>query len=142
MKTIWLLQNSSNSLNFHGIVRHQGFNVLILFLAGITVAYIVFPLVSILTFVEPSRFLDSLTRPELWDAFVLSLISATISTFLLALFGIPLAYFLARYTHFHQQVCHQSNSYYPTCSSSTCKWCSSIGYVWSKLYSDTIFARS
>ena len=100
MKTIWLLQNSSNSLNFHGIVRHQGFNVLILFLAGITVAYIVFPLVSILTFVEPSRFLDSLTRPELWDAFVLSLISATISTFLLALFGIPLAYFLARYTHF------------------------------------------
>jgi molybdate/tungstate transport system permease protein len=80
--------------------KHQGFNILILFLAGIAVAYIVFPLASILTFIEPSGFLDSLTRPELWDAFVLTLISATISTLLLALFGIPLAYFLARNTNF------------------------------------------
>ena len=46
------------------------------------------------------KLFDSLTRPELWNAFVLSLVSATISTSLLALFGIPLAYFLARYTGF------------------------------------------
>ena len=81
------------------LVKHQSFNILILILSGITVAYIVFPLASILTFVEPAKLLDSLTRPELWDAFVLSLTSASISTLLLAVFGIPLAYFLARYTN-------------------------------------------
>ena len=81
------------------LVKHQGFNILVLILSGITVAYIVFPLASILTFVEPNKLLDSLTRAELWDAFVLSLSSASISTLLLALFGIPLAYFLARYTN-------------------------------------------
>jgi molybdate/tungstate transport system permease protein len=82
------------------IVKHQGLNILILILSGITVAFIVFPLASILTFAEPTKLFDSLTRPELWDALVLSLISATISTLFLALFGIPLAYFLARYTNF------------------------------------------
>ena len=82
------------------LVKHQGFNILVLILSGITVAYIVFPLASILTFVEPNKLLDSLTRAEVWDAFVLSLSSASISTLLLALFGIPLAYFLARYTNF------------------------------------------
>ena len=82
------------------IVKHQGLNILIPILSGITVAFIVFPLASILTFAEPTLLFDSLTRPELWDAFVLSLISATISTLFLALFGIPLAYFLARYTNF------------------------------------------
>ena len=58
-----------------------------------------FRLLPYLTFVEPNKLLDSLTRAELWDAFVLSLSSASISTLLLALFGIPLAYFLARYTN-------------------------------------------
>lgn len=78
----------------------KGFSILILILSAITVAYIVFPLITILTFVEPVNLFDSLTRPELWNAFVLSLVSATISTLLLGLFGIPLAYFLARYRGF------------------------------------------
>jgi len=79
-------------------IKYQGFNVIILILSGIAIAYIAYPLATILTFVEPSKLLDSLTRPQVWDAFVLSLISATISTLLLSLFGIPLAYFLARHT--------------------------------------------
>src|ERR671914_173006 len=79
-------------------IKHQGFNVIILILSGLSIAYIVYPLATILTFVEPSKLLDSLTRPQVWDAFILSLISATISTLLLSLFGIPLAYFLARHT--------------------------------------------
>ena len=82
------------------IAKPQGFSILILILSAITVTYIVFPLVSIVTFVEPVKILDSLKRPELWNAFVLSLVSASISTSLLALFGIPLAYFLARYRGF------------------------------------------
>ena len=81
-----------------GRIKYQGFNVIILILSGIAIAYIAYPLATILTFVEPSKLLDSLTRPQVWDAFVLSLISATISTLLLSLFGIPLAYFLARHT--------------------------------------------
>jgi molybdate/tungstate transport system permease protein len=81
-------------------IKHQGFNVVILILSGIAIAYIVYPLVTILIFVEPLHLLDSLTRPQVGSAFVLSLVSATISTLLLSLFGIPLAYFLARYTNF------------------------------------------
>ena len=81
-----------------GRIKYQGFNVIILILSGMAIAYIAYPLATILTFVEPSKLLDSLTRPQVWDAFVLSLISATISTLLLSLFGIPLAYFLARHT--------------------------------------------
>jgi molybdate/tungstate transport system permease protein len=72
------------------LAKKEGFSILILILSAITVAYIVFPLVTILTFVEPVKLFDSFTRPELWNAFVLSL----------ALFGIPLAYFLARYRGF------------------------------------------
>lgn len=81
-------------------IKHQGFNVIILILSGIAVAYIAYPLTTILTFVEPSKLLDSLTRPQVLNAFVLSLISATISTLFLSLFGIPLAYFLARHINF------------------------------------------
>lgn len=82
------------------MLKHQGFNTIILILSGISITYIVFPLTSILTFGESTKLLDYLTRPELWNAFVLSLSSASISTLFLALFGIPLAYFLARHTNF------------------------------------------
>jgi molybdate/tungstate transport system permease protein len=82
-------------------IMHQGFNIIILILSGITLAYIAYPLVTILMFAEPLPILlSSLTRPQADKAFILSLISATISTSLLSLFGIPLAYFLARYNNF------------------------------------------
>jgi molybdate/tungstate transport system permease protein len=79
-------------------MKHQGFNIAILILSGITVAYIIYPLVTILSFTEPAELLNSLTRPQVWNAFIISLVSATISTSVLALFGIPFAYFLAKYT--------------------------------------------
>jgi molybdate/tungstate transport system permease protein len=82
------------------IKQQVGFNAIILVLSAITLAYIVFPLTTILTFVEPMKLLESLTRPQVWDAFILSLSTATISTSVLCLFGIPLAYFLARYSNF------------------------------------------
>jgi molybdate/tungstate transport system permease protein len=81
-------------------IKHQGFNVIIVVLSAITLAYIVFPLTTILTFLEPVNLLESLTRPQVWDAFILSLFTSTISTSALSLFGIPLAYFLARYSDF------------------------------------------
>jgi molybdate/tungstate transport system permease protein len=82
------------------IAKHLGFNLIILILSGIAIAYITYPLATILTFIQPSKMIDSLTRPQVWDAFILSLFSATVSTLLLSLFGIPLAYFLARYSNF------------------------------------------
>lgn len=80
-------------------IKGHGFSVAILFLCGIAVAYIIYPLVT-LSFVSPIRLLDSLTRTPTVNAFILSFVSATISTVILALFGIPLAYFLARYNNF------------------------------------------
>ena len=81
-------------------MRHQSFSIIVLLLSGISIAYIIYPLATILAYTEPRTILESLTRQDLWDAFVLSLTSATISTLLLILFGVPLAYLLARYTGF------------------------------------------
>jgi len=61
-------------------MKHQGFNIAILILSGITVVYIIYPLVTILSFAEPTKILDSLTRPQVWNALIISLVSATIST--------------------------------------------------------------
>ena len=79
-------------------IKSQRFNIIILILSGAAVAYIAYPFISIITFIEPSKLMESLTRPQVADAFNLSLISSTISTLLLVFFGMPLAYCLARYT--------------------------------------------
>ena len=81
-------------------MRHQSFSIIILLFSGISIAYIIYPLATILAYTEPRTILESLTRQDLWEAFLLSLTSATISTLLLILFGVPLAYFLARYMGF------------------------------------------
>jgi molybdate/tungstate transport system permease protein len=73
------------------------FNLIVCILSSIAVIYIVYPLVSIFTFVEPENMFDSFTRPKVIDALFLSIMSASISTVLIAIFGIPLAYCLARY---------------------------------------------
>jgi len=79
-------------------IKIQRFNIIILILSGSVIAYIAYPFISIFTFVNPSTMIESITRPQLSNAFILSLISSTISTMLLVFFGIPLAYCLARYT--------------------------------------------
>ncbi len=73
------------------------FNLLMCVLSCISVIYIIYPLVSIFTFAEPENLLESFARPKVIDALVLSIISASISTMLIAIFGIPLAFCLARY---------------------------------------------
>ncbi|MER5176460.1 MAG: ABC transporter permease subunit, partial [Candidatus Nitrosocosmicus sp.] len=79
-------------------IKNQRFNIIILILSGVAVAYIAYPFISILTFIEPSKLMESLTRPQVADAFNLSLICSTASTLILIFFGMPLAYCLARYT--------------------------------------------
>jgi molybdate/tungstate transport system permease protein len=80
--------------------KFQGFNIIIIVLSGIAIAYIAYPLMTILTFAEPGMLLNALSRPRVGNAFMLSLASATVSTLLLSLFGIPLSYFLARFKDF------------------------------------------
>jgi molybdate/tungstate transport system permease protein len=77
--------------------RGTGFGLLFLILAGALVAYIAYPIVNIVTITDPATLLESIARPQVGNAFLLSLATATISTLLLAAFGIPLAYTLARY---------------------------------------------
>ncbi|MGH9911102.1 MAG: molybdate ABC transporter permease subunit [Nitrososphaeraceae archaeon] len=81
-------------------LTHRGFSVVILVLSAITIAYIIFPLATILTFLDPLNTIESLTRPEVWNAFIISLFTATVSTSILCVFGIPSAYFVARYSNF------------------------------------------
>jgi molybdate/tungstate transport system permease protein len=73
------------------------FKLVICILSGIALVYIIYPLFSILIFVEPHNLLASLIRPTVIDAFVLSIGTASVSTLLIAVFGIPLAYCLSRY---------------------------------------------
>jgi molybdate/tungstate transport system permease protein len=66
-------------------------------LSAITIIYIIYPFVSIVTFVDLYSIISSIQRPEIVDAFILSVATASISTGLIILFGIPLAYCLSRY---------------------------------------------
>ena len=81
-------------MNNTGLIN---FKIVICVLSGIALVYIIYPLFSILIFVESNILLESLTRPRVIDAFVLSIGTASVSTLLIALFGIPLAYCLSRY---------------------------------------------
>jgi molybdate/tungstate transport system permease protein len=81
-------------------LTHRGFNIVIIVLSAIALAYIVLPLSTILTFLDPLNAFESLTQPQVWDAFILSLFTATVSTSILCIIGIPFAYFLARYSNF------------------------------------------
>lgn len=80
-------------------LAHRGFNVVFAVLSVLTLVYIVFPLTTILAFLDPLNALESLARPQVWDAFALSLFTATVSTSILCVIGIPFAYFLARYSN-------------------------------------------
>jgi molybdate/tungstate transport system permease protein len=80
--------------------RLQGFNITILVLSGIALAYVAYPLASLLVFEEPTTLSHAVLRPQLTSAFMLSVFSATVSTLILSVFGIPLSYFLARFKNF------------------------------------------
>jgi molybdate/tungstate transport system permease protein len=80
--------------------RLQGFNITIVVLSGIALAYVAYPLASLLVFVEPTTLSHAILRPQLTNAFMLSVFSATVSTLILSIFGIPLSYFLARFKNF------------------------------------------
>ena len=71
-------------------IKNQRFNIIVLVLSGVVVSYIALPFVSVISFFQPSTFLELLTRTQVGDAFILSLITSTISTMILFFFGVHL----------------------------------------------------
>jgi molybdate/tungstate transport system permease protein len=63
----------------------------------ILVLYIIYPFFGFLFAIEPANLIESLKRTEILDSVILSLTTATISTLLVSIFGIPLAFVLARF---------------------------------------------
>ncbi len=65
-------------------------------LGACLVLFVVGPLLRLLWESSPARLSDALRDPELRASITLTVLTATIATLLAALFGIPLAYLLAR----------------------------------------------
>ena len=63
----------------------------------ILVLYIIYPFFGFIFVIEPANLIESLKRTEIQDSVILSLTTATISTILVSIFGIPLAFVLARF---------------------------------------------
>ena len=74
-----------------------GFNFLLSILVIILIVYIIYPFFGLIFVIEPTSLLESLKRTEILDSVILSLTTATISTILVSIFGIPLAFVLARF---------------------------------------------
>jgi len=67
-----------------------------LVLGGVLLLYYVVPLLSLFLSVPPGTVLSRLSDPTVVDSATTSLLSASISTVVATLFGLPLAYWLAR----------------------------------------------
>lgn len=80
--------------------RFRGFDIIIIVLSGVALAYIAYPLVTLSVFVEPAALPHTILRPQLANALILSIFCATASTLILCIFGVPLSYFLARAKNF------------------------------------------
>ena len=81
----------------------SGFTLTVIILLALLILYIVYPLIGLIFITGSKNLAQELTRPEIIDAFLLSITTATVSTLILSIFGIPLAYALARY-HFKFKV--------------------------------------
>ena len=72
-------------------VNLSGFKLTVIILLALLVLYIVYPLIGLIFITGSINLAEELTRPEIINAFVLSITTATISTLILSIFGIPLA---------------------------------------------------
>ena len=77
--------------------KSRAFGIVTLLLSGALVVYIAYPIANIITIVEPRTFMESITRPQIGSAFLLSQGQQPFLLFFLESFGIPFAYCMARY---------------------------------------------
>lgn len=78
-------------------VNFSGFTLTVVILVALLVLYIVYPLIGLFFIAGSINLAEELTRPEIINAFLLSVATATVSTLILSIFCIPLAYALARF---------------------------------------------
>jgi molybdate transport system permease protein len=71
-------------------------SILIGILAGLFFLFLGVPLLSLLFRESPAAVWEAMQQPEILQALQLSLLTTTLSTFLAILFGLPVAYLLAR----------------------------------------------
>lgn len=90
-------QKEPSSSDISSSKKSRAFGIIFFILTVALVVYIIYPIANIITIIDPGTFMESITKPQISEAFLLSLSTATVSTLLLAVFGIPLAYFLARH---------------------------------------------
>lgn len=83
-----------------------GFKLLICIISAVGILYIVYPLISIVTFFDPQIFKATIQDPHVKNAFLLSIYTASISTTLIVLFGLPLSYVLSRFSFPGKPVLH------------------------------------
>lgn len=76
----------------------SGAGLILVLLGACLFAYLLGPLLYFLIALPWSSLGSALSDPEAWQALSTSLISATIATLLIGLFGVPLGYLLARFT--------------------------------------------
>ncbi|MFL6474428.1 MAG: molybdate ABC transporter permease subunit [Nitrososphaera sp.] len=91
------MKQKNTSSDISSTKKSKSFGIIFLFLSFALVAYIAYPIANIITIIEPRTFIESIIRPQVGDAFLLSLSTATVSSLFLAAFGIPFAYCMARY---------------------------------------------
>jgi molybdate transport system permease protein len=72
--------------------------VLLALLASSFFLFIAIPLASLLFHEPPAALWSALLQPDIFQALQLSLLTTTLSTVFAVLFGLPVAYILARYT--------------------------------------------
>ena len=101
----------------------------LLILSGVLVAYITYPIANIITIVDPRTFVESLTRPQVADALLLSLGTATISTLLLRAPWYSTC-ILHGQIQFSRQVCHKSHNHYTLGYPAIGQWNFALGYIW------------
>ncbi len=75
-----------------------GAGIVLALLGGCISLYIIAPLLYFLWALPWSTLVGALSDPEAWQSLETSLISATISTLIIAFFGVPLGYLLARFS--------------------------------------------
>ena len=87
--------------------RHNGrprvgraiFTLLVAVLLSLFLLFVTIPVASLFLRIAPEAFIRSLTEPVVLDALSLSLVTATISTVIVVIFGTPLALANARYDY-------------------------------------------
>jgi len=84
-------------VNYKGkrMVRRLGGGLVI----SLLLAFIVIPILALFFRISPAQFIASLSDPMVWDALVLSLVTASISTVIIILIGTPVAWINARYQY-------------------------------------------